>query len=88
MADALPADPADDVVADGKQVKMLLDTLASVLAEMGVMGDESEAASADEPSVPSGRPSWRNCASGPRASRARSSGSARSPPRNENCGRC
>jgi|694.fasta_scaffold00746_22 HK97 family phage major capsid protein len=49
MADALPADPADDVVADGKQVKMLLDTLASVLAEMGVMGDESEAASADEP---------------------------------------
>jgi HK97 family phage major capsid protein len=49
MADALPADPAADVVADGKQVKMLLDTLASVLAEMGVMGDEGEAASAEEP---------------------------------------
>lgn len=49
MADALPADPADDIVADGKQVKMLLDTLASVLAEMGVMGDEGEAASAEEP---------------------------------------
>ena len=49
MADALPADPAADVVADGKQVRMLLDTLASVLAEMGVMGDEGEAASAEEP---------------------------------------
>jgi HK97 family phage major capsid protein len=49
MADAMPADPAADVVADGKQVKMLLDTLASVLAEMGVMGDEGEAASAEEP---------------------------------------
>lgn len=45
MAD--PVSPADDMVADGKQVKMLLDTLASVLAEMGVLGDEAEAASAD-----------------------------------------
>lgn len=44
MADEmLPVDPAADVVADGKQVKMLLDTLASVLAEMGVLTDESEA---------------------------------------------
>lgn len=41
MADeAVPVSPADDVVADGKQVKMLLDALASVLAEMGVIGDE------------------------------------------------
>jgi len=38
-----PAAPADDVVADGKQVKMLLDTLANVLAEMGVLGEEAEA---------------------------------------------
>lgn len=45
MAD--PVAPADDIVADGKQVRMLLDTLASVLAEMGVLGDEGEAASAD-----------------------------------------
>ena len=47
MADALPVndsiDPAAaDAVADGKQVRMLLDTLASVLAEMGVLSDESE----------------------------------------------
>lgn len=48
MADALPVDPAADVVADGKQVKMLLDTLASVLAEMGVLGDEGEAAAPEE----------------------------------------
>jgi HK97 family phage major capsid protein len=47
MADPMPVDPAADVVADGKQVKMLLDTLASVLAEMGVLGDEGEAASAE-----------------------------------------
>ena len=47
MAD--PVAPADDVVADGKQVRMLLDTLASVLAEMGVLGDEGEEASADAP---------------------------------------
>lgn len=47
MAD--PVAPADDVVADGKQVRMLLDTLAGVLAEMGVLGDESEAASAEGP---------------------------------------
>lgn len=52
MADSLPVndsiDPAAaDAVADGKQVKMLLDTLASVLAEMGVLGDESE--ESDEP---------------------------------------
>jgi len=45
MADPMPVDPAADVVADGKQVKMLLDTLANVLAEMGVLGDEGEAAS-------------------------------------------
>jgi HK97 family phage major capsid protein len=47
VADALPVndsiDPAAaDAVADGKQVRMLLDTLASVLAEMGVLSDESE----------------------------------------------
>lgn len=47
MADPMPVDPAADVVADGKQVKMLLDTLANVLAEMGVLGDEGEAASAE-----------------------------------------
>lgn len=53
MADPMPVDPAADVVADGKQVKMLLDTLASVLAEMGVLGDEGEAASAEEPEAAS-----------------------------------
>jgi HK97 family phage major capsid protein len=47
MADALPADSAADVVADGKQVNVLLDTLASVLAEMGVIGDEPEAVGAE-----------------------------------------
>lgn len=53
MADAAPDAPmsdATDVAADGKQVKMLLDTLASVLAEMGVLGDEVEA-SADPSEV-------------------------------------
>lgn len=47
MAD--PVAPADDIVADGKQVKMLLDTLASVLAEMGVLNDEVEEASEPMP---------------------------------------
>ena len=47
MADPMPVDPAADAVADGKQVKMLLDTLASVLAEMGVLGDEGEAAASE-----------------------------------------
>ena len=47
MADT-PVDPAgEEVVADGKQVKLLLDALASVLAEMGVLTDDSEAS--DEP---------------------------------------
>ena len=46
MADPVPA---DDVVADGKQVKMLLDTLASVLAEMGVLTDEADEAAEPMP---------------------------------------
>jgi HK97 family phage major capsid protein len=35
-----------DTVADGKQVRLLLENLASVLAEMGVMGDEADEAEA------------------------------------------
>ena len=50
-----PAAPADDVVADGKQVKMLLDTLASVLAEMGVLGEESEASEEPMPEANSAK---------------------------------
>lgn len=37
---------SDDVAADGKQVRMLLEQLAAVLAEMDVMKDEDEEASA------------------------------------------
>jgi len=58
MADAAPdapvtdsVSPEADIVADGKQVKMLLDTLASVLAEMGVLTDESDDAASAEPAA-------------------------------------
>jgi HK97 family phage major capsid protein len=50
-----PVAPADDMVADGKQVKMLLDTLASVLAEMGVLGDEAEASEEPMPEANSAK---------------------------------
>lgn len=43
MADApAPVDAADDQAADSKQVRLLLEQLESVLAEMGVLSDEDD----------------------------------------------
>lgn len=52
MADApAPVDAAEDIAADSKQVRMLLDQLATVLAEMGVLGDEGETEEASSDAV-------------------------------------